>query len=213
LKRALCVLLLCSGCYQLSDLESSATTNTITMIGTPQTSENGDVALPTGIEKGDTLLLTLHNYPESTTVAGWTSEQDLASQCADSIAGWRRTVDGTEISPMHFGTVVGSDVVLVAYRGAASAGNLRTVALGDAYTGPFAVPVAGTAGDLVFVRVLVDESEGATWSASDGFTLRAQSGQVAIFDGVTVPPAPSMITVTPSLGRCPAAISESLTPS
>jgi hypothetical protein len=212
LKRALWLWLLCAGCYRLSDLESSTTSSSITMVGTPQTSESGEVSIPTGVENGDTLLLTLHNYPASSTVPGWTSEQFLATQCNDSLFAWRRIADGTEGSTLQLDEIESSDVVLVAYRGVSSTGNLRTAAYAETLMGAFDAPIGGASGDVVVIRVLTDDGDGAIWSASAGFKLRAQTGSVAVFDGTLSDPVPNAITLIPSLGRCPVAISESLTP-
>ena len=198
-------------CYRLGDLETAGGARVVTRVGAAQTTADTTLLLPSGLQSGDVLLLTVP-VKFTADLAGWTTEGHLTSECGVTGVALRRVVDGSEggsldLSPLP--TTGGAAVV--GYRGAASFGAIYPRVFQQGLANSFDAPIAAAPGDLVFIRVFADQSAGATWTASDAFAVRAQVGSLAMFDGA-VDTALSGVHLTASTAVCAMTLAEALTP-
>ena len=173
------------------------------------------VAVPNGVQAGDTLLLTasVNNTPTVTTPPGWTLVGTQATTGLSTYV-WRRTAaaaDAGSAVPVALSGVGKTALAITAYRGAA--GVVSATAAFDAATSSHTTPTVTAPSGSWVVWFWADKSpDTGAWSPGTGVAPRtavfsAGSGRVSALVGDTngprigsVPGATSTTDVTSSRG-------------
>ncbi len=141
------------------------------------------VPVPTGVQAGDTMLLTasLSNATSATPPAGWTLVGDHSATATLRTLVWSRTATSAETSPVRvtLDAVHKAALAISAYRGV-SAATITSDFNTDASTTSHTTPAVSTvpAGAWV-VSLWADKGANTQWTAPGGSSLRAQAYSTA----------------------------------
>ncbi len=135
------------------------------------------VAVPGGVQAGDTLLLTssLGNVTSAAAPAGWTVKGDENSTASLRSVVWVKTAtagDAGSSVTVTLDAVHKSTLAITAYRGVNTA-QVTATANTDANTGTHTTPVVTVPGGSWVVSFWADKSSNTAWS-TPGTTLRAE---------------------------------------
>ncbi|WP_370618060.1 PKD domain-containing protein [Mumia qirimensis] len=165
------------------------------------------VAIPAGVQAGDTLLLTasVNNAPAISTPAGWTLV-DSAATTGLTTSVWTREATASDAGnnvTVGLSAIAKTTLAITAYRGAGGVG--ATATSSDAATASHTTPsIAVPTGSWV-VWFWADKSPNtADWTPGAGVTQRAEvvssgSGRVSTFVGDTAGPRSGNVAGTTSV--------------